>query len=63
MSCTYNGGTSSSRNPYLFAQNEGDSAGYGRRNGSYKLYYFRIYQDGVLVRDFQPCIRKSDSKP
>lgn len=63
MSCTYNGGTSSSRNPYLFAQNEWDSAGYGRRNAAYKLYYFKIYQNGVLVRDFQPCIRNSDNKP
>ena len=63
MTCTYNGWTSSSRNPYLFAQNEWDSAWYGRWNASYKLYYFKIYQDWVLVRDFQPCIRESDNKP
>lgn len=30
-------------------------------NGSFKLYYFQIYESWTLVRDFVPCYRKSDS--
>ena len=29
--------------------------------GSFKLYYFKIYENWTLVRDFVPCYRKSDS--
>lgn len=38
-----------------------DEGGYAR--GIYKLYYFRVYDGNVCVRDMIPCYRKSDGKP
>jgi len=31
--------------------------------GNVFIYWFQILDNGVLVRDFIPCVRKSDSKP
>ena len=30
--------------------------------GSHKLFYCKLYQDDILVRDFIPCYRKSDNE-
>ena len=45
---------------YLFALNDKWTA---NDYWYYKLYYFKIYDSGTLVRDFIPVIRKSDNKP
>lgn len=37
---------------YLFAQNEGGAVEFGK----FKLYFCQLYNDGVLVRDYIPCI-------
>lgn len=50
------------RSVYLFWQNEWDNW-YARHNCSIRLYYFKIRENDVLVRDFIPCYRKSDNKP
>lgn len=31
------------------------------QSGTTRLYYFKLYQDGKLVRNFVPCYRKSDN--
>lgn len=33
------------------------------QKSSIKMYYFKIYDNDVIVRNFIPCYRKSDSKP
>ena len=40
------------RNLYLFANNRGGTV---ENYGSARLYGLKIWQDGVLVRDFRPC--------
>ena len=45
-------------NLYLFASNQNGTPNYGT-NGY--LYYFKIYDNDVLVRDFIPCYRNSDN--
>ena len=40
------------RNLYLFANNRGGTV---ENYGSARLYRLKIWQDGVLVRDFRPC--------
>lgn len=45
-------------NAYIFARNDnGNSASLGR----FKVYYFKIWDEGQLVRDLVPCYRKSDN--
>ena len=41
-------------NMYLFAQNKGGSAAL---HSKVRCYGVKIWQDGVLVRDFRPCVR------
>ena len=41
-------------NMYLFAQNKGGSA---TLHSKVRCYGVKIWQDGVLVRDFRPCVR------
>ena len=43
----------------LFGTNQGtiDSG-----NTYVRIYYFKVYEDGALVRDFIPCYRKSDGE-
>ena len=55
----YNGDVSQNPNvnPKLFACNTSADNLIG------KMYYFQLYDNGVLVRDFVPCYRKSDKKP
>lgn len=49
----------SSLNMYLFGINNN-----GLSNPAYmKLYYCKIYDNGILVRNFIPVIRKEDDKP
>ena len=43
-------------NMYIFNFNPLDS-----RHSKAKLYYFKIYVEDVLVRDFIPCYRNSDN--
>jgi len=43
---------------YLFCNNETGTAG---NFGSFKLFYYRIYDGDTLARDFVPCVRSSDS--
>jgi len=45
---------------YLFGDN---LLGNFARSGSIRIYQAKIYNDMALVRDFVPCIRKSDNKP
>ena len=49
-------GTDFSGNIAIFAQNTS-----GALKSSIKLYYMKIYNGTTLVRDFVPCIRKSDN--
>lgn len=37
------------------------SAAIDNRPASMKLYYLKMWSDGVLVRDFVPCYRKADN--
>ena len=46
----------SSYNLYIFANNNKGSA---QIPGSMKLYSFKVYDNGTLVRDFIPCINAS----
>lgn len=46
-------------NLYLFARNVSGTINYGTNA---KIYYFRIYNNNVLVRDFIPCYRNSDNE-
>jgi hypothetical protein len=48
-------------NVYLFATNNSGAAMFG--GGSLRLFSFRAWTDGVLVRDFVPCVRASDGAP
>lgn len=41
---------------YLFS-NEDNSC-----NSSIRLHYLKIYQNGILVRDYVPCVRKDDNQ-
>lgn len=43
----------------LFAMNTKGVADYG--GGSLKIYYFKIWNNDFLLRDFIPCYRKSDN--
>ena len=53
------GQTRGNKNLYLFAMNNGGTAGF---NASGNLYYLKIYDNvnGNLVRNFVPCYRISD---
>ncbi len=42
---------------YLFACNKNGNIDYG---GQYRLYGLTIKQDGVLVRDFKPCLKNGE---
>lgn len=48
---------------YLFGLNENGSNYTFTAEGGIKLYYFKIYENNGLVRDFIPCYRKLDNKP
>lgn len=50
------------RNMWLFAINRGNTAA-DLRSDCVRLYYCKIWDDSMLVRDFIPCYRKSDTKP
>ena len=50
----------SSKSPFLFASNWGNDNLWDW-DISAKLYYCKVRQNNVLVRDFIPCYRKSDS--
>lgn len=43
---------------FLFAQNESGSARHVR--DSMRLYYCKIFTNGVLQKEFIPCYRKND---
>ena len=49
----------STSNMYLFSRNESGSANAGMPQ---QLYYCKIYNNDVLVRNFVPCYRKSDNE-
>ena len=54
---SYSGTIATNNNFYIFCNNETGSPGsYGRD----RLYYLKLYEQGVLVRDFVPCYRKND---
>ena len=55
---TISGDFTSSGNVWLFAINASTVT-----YSNLKMYYTKIYDNGVLVRDFVPVIRKSDNKP
>ena len=59
---TTNSATNSSKeNMYILSLNYrvGDNSGF---NAYAKLYCFKIYENGQLIRDYIPCYRKSDRK-
>ena len=45
---------------YVFGNNDGGVVQYNIFNG--KMYFCKIYDNGVLARDFIPCYRKADNK-
>lgn len=45
----------------LFDVNQ--KAGLVGNAGGSRIYYFKLFDNGDLVRDYIPCYRKSDSKP
>ena len=47
----------SNYNFVLFAINERNGVS---SNSDLRIYYFQIYDNDILIRDFVPCIRKSD---
>jgi hypothetical protein len=53
------GTTTSNLHYYLFAINNNGTA---EAKFECKLYYFKIYANDVLIRDFKPCYRKSDNE-
>lgn len=56
---TYSGSIVNNQNFYIFGKNgSGSSMEIGT---GYKLYYFKLYDNDNLVRDFIPCYRKSDN--
>lgn len=56
--CTYSSSRTTTRPPWLFSQNEGQS--YGYHSISARMYSCKISIDNVLIRDLYPCYRKSD---
>lgn len=44
---------------YIFALNKDED----RRYSNTRMWYFKIYDDETIVRNFIPCYRKSDMKP
>lgn len=46
---------------WLFCTNTGGTGLY-QAGDSTRIYYLKIYNDGILVRDFIPVCRKSDGK-
>jgi hypothetical protein len=55
---TSTGTTADTNNIFIFACNNSSVRYY---TGKTKCYYFKIKKDNVLVRDFIPCKRDSDS--
>lgn len=53
---TVTGSNSTAYNLLIGAHGSGEIADY---HGQMKLYYFRLYDNGKLVRDFVPCINSS----
>lgn len=54
---TYTGSLFTGRPIFVFGANGGDRL--VESDGGYRLYYFQIYNDDALVRDFLPCIDPS----
>ena len=59
-SMPYTVSTTYSKSDYIFALN---SAGSVIEPTIAKLYGMKIYDNGILIRHFVPCLRKSDQKP
>lgn len=58
----YNG-ASNKGNIFIFSNHADASVGASQIIGGMKLYSFMMYDNDILVRNFIPCYRKSDSKP
>lgn len=43
---------------FLFGRSSGSQL---NDSGRVRIYYFKIYDDGTLIRDYVPCYRKSDN--
>ena len=56
---TVNGYVDVGETLYLFADNDSSVPSYARYRSNVKLYSCRIWQDGVLVRDYRPCLNTS----
>ena len=52
---TISGSMDKTRPIYLFTLNSPDSVNITGQSTNVRLYEFRIYDDGTLVRDFKPC--------
>ena len=46
-------------NAYMFAKNQGGGV---NLPGKFRVYYFQIYDNAELVRDFIPCYHKADGE-
>lgn len=55
---SYTWSLATSRDYLLFCNNEDWTPW---NYGQYKLFYYKMYEAGTLVRDFVPCYRKSDN--
>lgn len=53
----YSGTIATNKNFYIFCNNETWNPGSFWRD---RLYYLKLYEQWILVRDFVPCYRKSD---
>lgn len=58
-SATYSGSIQNSYNFYIFGKNGGGNS--AERGNGYNLYYMKIYNNDVLVRNLVPCYRISDN--
>ena len=52
----------STLNVFLFAGNSNGSVGFFEGSGKTKVKWLKMTKNGVLVRDFIPCYRKSDNE-
>ena len=46
---------------YLFKCNENGTAKPATNSNTIRLYHFRSFQNGTIIRDMYPCYRKSDT--
>lgn len=53
---SYSGTIATGKNYYIFCNNENGSAAWF---GNFRVYSYQLYEAGIIVRDFLPCINAS----